>query len=223
MAKQRTEVMTPGEEEIVFYFEVGNAITEWAYIERMLMMALESTLAGAPDINQRAVNVGFMSVESFRAKMDFSDAAIARWLVSNAPHEVRNWKHLAKRIWAASGHRNKLAHWAVGRYPENNPGRRLMLEPPTKKKKPKKTSDPSKPQKKLPPDGAQSLRHISQMRNDFIAVAVSLHNFSERLRGRTEPHARHHEQSEKAPTIAKLRGQMIEELARLLKPSDEKS
>lgn len=47
--------MTKGEEEVAFYFQVGNAITEWAFVEVTLRNVMFTCVApGAVDMNHKA-------------------------------------------------------------------------------------------------------------------------------------------------------------------------
>src|SRR5690349_7332522 len=119
--------MTSHEEEVAFYMQLGCALTQWAHVED----AIRAILAGAfiDDLNRRAVNVGFLSIDGFRAKMDFAEAVVDKMLVSRRPDQRKTWEKLVDRARRASFQRNKLAHWKVKKYPTSRVGRRYALEP----------------------------------------------------------------------------------------------
>jgi hypothetical protein len=214
----RTEDMTMGEEQIAFFVQVGQAITEWALVEQTLFNIAQSCFENKndEDVTHRALAVGFFSIEGFRAKMDFTEGLVDRWLQKHNNPARPRWRLLVKRVWAASAHRNKLAHWPCVNHPDLSPGRRFLLVPRVyrvRKTKSKKT---------LPPDGAQGLRDIWKMRAEFVTAAVALEHFSGVMLGKAqspEPPVL----PERPPTIAKLRGQILVELARLLQPSQGSS
>ena len=69
MAKQY-EITTVAE-SITFHFCIGEAIAQWAYIERALFM-----LANLAFDSNKALAPAFHSVENFRSKLAFVDRAL---------------------------------------------------------------------------------------------------------------------------------------------------
>jgi len=211
---KRTEVMTIGEEDVAFYYQLGNAVTQWADVENVLRAILLACFENRDeqDVTHRALSVGYFSIDGFRAKMDFVEGVVNRRF---AQHQS-DWARLVQRTRRSAGERNKLAHWSVVQYPANNPGRRFMLVPAVFKKTGRRAKRPQ------PPEGAQGLRDIVKMRMEFIALAMALHNFCARVQGQPEPHPRDHEQPGRPPLIGTLRGQILVRLARLLRSSEGK-
>lgn len=204
----RKEEMTIAEEELAFFFYVGSAITEWALVENTLRSVVLACFEnrGEEDLTHRALSVGFLSIETFRARMDFAEGLVLR----KFPQHGEAWTVLVKRTRRASAERNKLAHWVTHKYPDSNPGRRLMLVPWVFQKKKRRSKKP------LPPDGSQGLRDIVKMQLEFIALAHALHNFCFRVQGQPEQHSKDREQPARPPLIAALRVQILERLARQL-------
>jgi hypothetical protein len=203
------ESMSIGEEEICFFFELGNAMAAWAFVEGTLReLVLLCTEPGPDGLTHKALAVGFVSIETFRAKLNFTEGLFKR----RYPEHSASLEHLAERISQLSRKRNKLAHWSTQQYPENAPGRRFMLVPWMFKKK-----RPNRPPKRpSPPDGSLSLREIRRLRLEFICAAISIQNFCDRAEGRPERHERHREQAGEPPPIAKFRTQIRAELAGLI-------
>ena len=211
----RAAVMTMEEEEIAFYFCMGKAVSEWGIVENVLRSLLLDCFEskGGDDITHNVLSVGFFSIETFKAKMDFIEGIVLR----RFPDNENEWADLVTRARKASGHRNKLAHWAVQIYEQNNPGRRYLLTPWVFQKSKKKSKKPQ------PPAGYQALRDVQKMRLEFVSLSMALRNFGARLHGLKEPFAKSLEQPENPPPIGTLRGQILEGLARLLKSSEKKS
>ncbi len=206
--------MTPTEEDIVFHFQLGKAITEWANVENTLRSILCACFdKGESNINWNSLSVGLFSIDAFRAKMDFVEGTVLR----RYPEHKEKWSALVKRARSDSASRNKLAHWSVKEYPESTPGRRFVLIPWTYPKPKKKTKKP------MPPDGSLGLRDVYKMRLEFIALATSLYNFFCLLQEGQEPLEAYLEQPMNPPPIATLRDQILEGLARQLQSSEKKS
>ena len=206
--------MTPAEEDIVFHFQLGKAITEWANVENTLRSILCACFdKGENSINWNSLSVGLFSIDAFRAKMDFVEGAVLR----RYPKHKEKWGALVKRARSDSGLRNKLAHWSVKEYPQSTPGRRFVLIPWTYPKPKKKTKKP------MPPDGSLGLRDVYKMRLEFIALATALYNFFCLLQEGQEPLEAYLEQPMNPPPIATLRAQILEGLAHQLQPSEKKT
>jgi hypothetical protein len=98
--------MNPGEEQVVFYMEIGLALTQWAHVENAIRHL--TTAPFKEELDRNAVSVGFFSIDAFRSKLGFSKALIAR-ILAGTPHGAE-WVKLIDRAQSASQERNKLAH-----------------------------------------------------------------------------------------------------------------
>jgi hypothetical protein len=206
--------LTVGEEQIAFYYTIGQAITAWAFVESELRGVVESCFeSGEDQITWRAINVGFLSIDAFRVKMDFAEELVARRFTQRR----KPWLQMVKDGRALSQKRNKLAHWRVALYDKSDPGRRYLLTPwvfPKRKQK-------HPPKRPIPPDGSLGIRDIAKYESEFIAYAMTLENFSHFLRGEPEPNATELLQPAHPLTMAALKAQIRAELARLLAPSEQ--
>jgi len=194
--------MTRTEEQVAFLMQLGASITQWAHVED----AVRRILSGAfhDDLNRKAVNVGFFSIDGFRAKMDFTEAVVARMLATRRPEQSETWTELVDRTRRASHQRNKLAHWRVMTYADYKAGRRYALEPwIVTKKEARQYKDRPKP-------GALCLRDVVKLRHEFFSLTCALHNFLHRIAGKTEQFPKSAEQPSSPPTIAKLKRQILE-------------
>jgi hypothetical protein len=208
----RTEELTLAEEEILFYLEIGSALTGWANVEYALFQVLAGGFEN--DLNRRALGVGFFTLEGARAKREFAEATVGRVI---AGHPLRpQWIQLIERIRSATTARNHLAHWKVMMYERASPGRRYALEHWIQPKRKPLTSVPR------PRPGALCLRDIVKVRLEFMALRCALENFHARLARAKEPYPAFDEQPRNLPQIGQLRRQMLATLARILQPSEEK-
>lgn len=206
--------MTRDEEIVLFHYQLGVAITEWANVENLLRRLIVTGFKNI-DLNWEALSVGFFSLEGFRAKLDFADGVVSRKIAAT-PH-ISDWLDLVDRAKRLSFKRNKLAHWALMKYWECEPGQRLALTPWKFPKSRKKTKVPQ------PPPGSLRIRDVMKIHLEFKALAVSLENFCARLCKQTEPHPKADEQAGSPPTIQKLKLQIRAILSPPHAPSAEKS
>ena len=190
--------MTPNDEQLAFYFEIGLAITQWSHVERSLcVIACECFDAS----NRISVTLGFFSIDSFRSKLKFSDAVFRQKF--GASVHASDWQDLYDRLATTSEGRNRLAHYATGIIDfASRPGRRYSLVPWLSKQKTKKFK---RPQKNV---GALYVRDIIKQRYEFYALFASLENFHDRLRGRPEQLPKSSESAARPPNIPQIRAQM---------------
>jgi hypothetical protein len=208
----RKAVMTQGEEDVVFFFYIGRSIEAWATAENMLRSVMIACIpTGRDDITTHSVNVAFNSIDSFRAKMDFTEAIVHR----RFPEVREDWKKLVTKTRSLSWQRNKIAHWRTALYDENMPGRRLMLVPWVIPKPKRRGNRPAPP-----PPGALALKDIWKLEYEFTVLAMRLENFAARLRGAPALHEESALQLPHPPTTAKLRDQILEEFRLRLSPSE---
>ena len=184
--------MTRDEEIVVFHYELGAAITQWALVEDMLRHILVTSFENHR-LNRESLSVGLFSLEGFRAKLAFVEGTVSRKLA--ASKHLAEWKALVKKAEDYSRQRNKLAHRAIGKYWECPAGRRVALVPWKFKKTKKKTRVPR------PPDGSLYIRDIQKLKLQFRALAVALENFLYRGLGQTPKHPASDEVPANPPTL----------------------
>lgn len=189
--------MSSSEEQVAFYFELGLAITHWANIERELSN-LASLCVTLEDRNLLAL--GFFSIENFRSKAAFVDQVFNKKY--DGSKFLADWATLFERALTLSKSRNKLAHFNVMNFPQQKAGRRVSLQPWINPK-PKTEKERLRPV----PD-ALCLRDIVGIRFEFLALAISLSNFRDRVLGRKELFLKSSEQPMRPPTIQKIKDQI---------------
>lgn len=193
--------MTQEEEIIAFHYCLGVAITQWSNVENMLRNILVTCFKDE-ELNREALSVGFLSLEGFRAKLDFANRAVGRKLAGTKLSE--EWERLVERTRTLSSQRNKLAHWALGKYWQLPEGRRVVLTPWIYPKPKRRTKVPR------PPNGSMHIRDIDRLSKEFIALVVSLENFLHRAVGQPEPHPKSAERSQNPQTLSSLLRQIRE-------------
>jgi hypothetical protein len=212
MMAKRTEELTPREEEVLFFMDIGMSLTMWSSVEIALWAVVRGGLPH-DSVTSKAVAVGFFSLEGARAKRVFAEATVNRMI---AGHPLRpQWIKLVDRVRQAADKRNVLAHWQVQVYEHARPGRRYALEHPIQPKKKPKTKVP------LPRPGAYCLRDIVKIRLEFFSLQHALDNFLSRLSGVKEQYPASAEQPENPPQIGQLRRHLLAILRRnVLEPSE---
>lgn len=201
------------EEQVCFYGEIGLAITNWAHVEDRLRRLVMSCVI---EPGRSAIAVGFVSIENFRSKLDFTDKVVRRSYHGKLNEE--EWAKLVDRARRASFRRNKLAHRRIRRIEKAEVGRRYALEPWISTKDEWKRAGDDKP---LP--GALCLRDIVAIRFEFVALTYALENFCSRLEGRKEPHPKSAEQPQYPPTIRQIKHRVLGEDVHLLPHAERKS
>lgn len=189
--------MTPSEEHIAFYHELGLAIEQWSVVERSLYAVLASCVR---ESSHHDFAIGFFSIENFRSKLAFADAIIKDALDEDAPQHLGAWKKLAGRLEGVAPRRNRLAHGRLKVFTEAPEGRRYALLPWLLPKGNRRVAQP--------PAEAICVRNIIRARYEFFAISISLRNFAARVEGRKETYAKASEQPKKAPTIPDIAAQI---------------
>jgi hypothetical protein len=169
--------MTPSEECLVFYFEIGLTLTQWAQLERSLLEVAGSCM-NKRDYN--ALGHGFFSIENFRSKLAFVGQLVENKVKPDSARAAE-WARLSARITAASIKRNKLAHYRVTASIEPV-GKRYALSPWIDRSKLKVRS-----KKYHPPPGALFATDVAELRWDIFALTMSLENFAAKLARRRIP------------------------------------
>lgn len=178
-------IMTPAEEQLAFYYEVGRSITQWAHVE----FALASMIAGGPDqVHGHMLVAGLFSIENFRSKLQYVDTMMSARALG--PQDAETWRALRERCGTRSAMRNTLAHSWVLTDPDGKPGRRCKLMP---------MSSTGKERQPI------CLRDVAKLRSEFFALTTAIDNFSCRVRGLAEPFPEHLEQPQRPPTLAAIR------------------
>lgn len=168
--------MTPAEESICFYYELGLAMTQWSHVENDLCTL---ALSFCHDGDRNAMALGFFSIENFRSKLAFTNAIVEKKLSEQSSAHAQEWDGLRKRVSDVSANRNRLAHRTVRIYPQNGEARRYALIPWIRMK-PKTNKERNKP-----PPGSLFVRDINRIRLEFFALVCTLSNFRDRVHGRT--------------------------------------
>ena len=182
--------MTSNEEMLAFYYAIGKAITQWAYVE----FALSWIITDCFVLRERStITAAFKSIDNFRAKLQFAKTIIEAQKLS--PKNKAAWAALYDRANKLSKKRNKLAHhWALTEL-EARAGRRKMLMPMRDEPKGRGAKHP----------GAIYIRDIEGYSQDFSALSYSLENFGCCLSGQPERFPKSLTQPKRPPTIAQIR------------------
>ena len=207
--------ITRDEEIVLFHYTLGVAMLNWASVENVIRTILVTGFKNEM-FNREALSVGFFALEGFGARLKFADNVISRKLASMNPDAHGTWKQLAIDARALSGARNKLAHWAIAKYWHRAPGLRVVLSPWVYKKPTRKTKKP------VPAEGSLSIREMYRISLQFIALAAALENFSSRILGHAEPHAKSAERAGDPPTADNLAHQIREVFSDQPQPSSPK-
>jgi hypothetical protein len=184
--------VTPAEEQLAFYFEIGNAITQWAHVEHSLGWVFATCFS---DNDFSAAGMVFFAIENFRSKLAAVDHAM-RAAHGTTPHYAE-WEGVQDRLRATSAKRNALAHYPSLIYATGRPGLRYALIPRISRSK-----------AKIPPKvpaGRLFVRDIVAIRYEFFALNITLQNLHSRLRGQSEEFPKANETPKPPPTIAKIR------------------
>lgn len=163
--------MTPSEEHLAFFSEIGSTVTQWAMVERALF-----EVAGYC-VGKRHFNIighGFFSIENFRSKLQFVDSLV-QIKAAKKPRLLAQWKTIHDSARSVSTRRNKLAHDRVMVYPSEAEGRRYALIPWLDKKN---TGPANKP-----PSHALCVKDIVMIRFAMTHLTLSLDGFACKISG----------------------------------------
>jgi hypothetical protein len=203
--------MSPDEEHVSFYYEIGLAVTFWALVERAVLKVAQACTAPhqAPAILQ-----AFYAIENFRSKLAFTDALVQS--KTSNKNLLKQWGELNAACKQAAAKRNILAHrHAVPfRHQKNpRPGRIHSLVDwaelaawdgiPTGK----------------PPPGSLFVRDISRFSQEFVALTDRILVFEHALRGKPRPTLELYELPPRPPTTRDLKNRIRARLGLPLKPS----
>jgi len=200
--------MTPVEEEIAYFYELGRTLRQWSEIEGLLLSLARA--CAVEELTKNAIGMGFTSIQGFRNKLLFVGAAVTRLLP--AKHKD-DWEKVQAKLFTESGKRNDLAHFRTLEFPQSSKGRRWALSP----WQTRIGSDNTKP-----PEGSYCVLDLVIMRHSFAASNVKLANFIARICAQPAPFPESDEQPEDPPTIEQIRRRIHAELGHPQKSSREK-
>ena len=182
--------MQLAEEEVAFFYHLGTAMQQWAYLERILQGL---ACACVSPIDRPSIATAFWGIENFRSKLQFTSALVSVKF-GNTPQIAEDWAALEARIKSASAKRNAIAHGVSNLVPHEVPGRRWGLVPwiPPAEPEPKRKSKAPSPKAKKAkqPSYAFCMLNLELARGEFHAVMTAIVNFHEALRGRPAPFAK---------------------------------
>ncbi len=188
------EEMTAFEESILFYYEIGHTITQWAHVETGIL-SLNLTAFHNDDRSLSVLN--YYSIENFRSKLQAVDAVL-KHKYQGTDH-LRDWTSMHARATSLAQGRNRLAHRGVMVYPHGRAGKRYALVPWTYARPKFRTRGPSPP-----PPGSLFIRDIAALRLQFFALCVGLENLHHRILGLPEQIQKSLEQPANPPSLRQL-------------------
>ena len=200
--------MTPAEEHVIFYRELGLAMAQWSQVERALYLL--ASLCFSPN-DRHIFGMGFVGIEGFRSKLQFTDKAVTRTIAGRKI--AAEWPDLFERVSTQSGMRNKLAHNQIRQFLSANEGRRWAVSP---------WYAPKGTDKTKPAPGSLCVIEIIKVRLEFAALTIALRNFAARACKLQEPFPKSDERPPDPPTIHQITRQIHEELGHPQKSSREK-
>lgn len=180
--------ITPAEEEIAYFQQIGTALAVWANIEWRLMDACLRCIPNDEQgqLTRNAFKMGFVNIQGARNKIMFAFAMVRRVLATANPSVIPEWDDLKDKVLGESTKRNHLAHYQSRPFPRASEGRRWALCPWSQPK----GTDPDKP----PPE-SYCLLDLVVMEKSFLATTAKLANFLARVCSEKAPF----EESEELP------------------------
>ena len=185
------------DEFLIFYQELGTAITNWSMVEEALSQVAAAAL---PKARNRTVAAGFFAIENFRSKLKFVDEIVREELSVALVHM---WDPMHNRADSLSVDRNKLVHRVPLRILAQSPGKRVVLIRPNFYRSPPSAFVSKKGKPVLPPDTV-TIHHIVMMRRQFYQLSEALYQFAMHLEGGPKPPQGLLEQSIARPTMRDL-------------------
>ena len=186
------------EEFLIFYQELGTAITNWSVVEAALSRVVASAL---PKVRNRTVAAGFFAIENFRSKLKFVDEIVHEQLSVALVHM---WDPMHNRAESLAIQRNKIVHRVPLRIlAQTSPGKRVVLIPPNFNRSPASAFVSKKGRQILPRDTV-TIHHIMLLRRQFAQLSEALSQFAIHLEGGPKPTQGLLEQSIALPTMRDL-------------------
>ena len=166
--------MTPGEEHMAFYHEIGLTLTQWSMVERFLFSIAALCVESA---QVRMFGDAYSGIENFRSKLLFVDR-LFKSRFEKTKH-LADWTKIHDRLVTLAPKRNKLVHQPLMIYPSEEIGKRYRLIPWF-------LDTSARPKAGKPPKGSLHVRDINRIRLEFSAISMTMINFSARVQGQKE-------------------------------------
>jgi hypothetical protein len=176
-------IMTLNQESVLFFYELGQAIRYWTYVEHDLRHLVTASVV---DDDKRMLSIGFISIESFQSKLTFCSSIISERYQGSSDFE--RWRALSSRLQSAKVLRDRLGHWTVMVYPLSREGRRYALMNSKEEQLAAPMRGHADRPGKSPPMDAMCIREIVAARNEFEALRHALQNLRSALLGLMEYH-----------------------------------
>lgn len=208
--------ITPAEEEIAYFHQLGLALSVWSNIEGQLLEAVLRCVPSSSEaeLTRNSLAMGFVSMQGARNKILFAGAMVRRVLESANPAAVGEWNDIQEKLFAESGKRNDLAHYQSRPFPRNDvEGRRWALCP---------WHHPKGINKDKPPPDSYCLLDLVTMEYSFMATSARLANFLARICSQREPFPKSYEQPADLPDLRQIARQIHAELGHPQKSSRER-
>ena len=197
MVKIVTRPLSISEEQLLFAQEHSAAITQFVNLEQILG---DLVAAGIDKTSSRAVRTAFFGIESFRAKLEFTDRYI-QLRVSDSPELLALWANVLRACNTANTGRNQVVHYSKITYVQGEPGRRIVLVPPPAN--PSRRKEPlDAPREGEAPQNGIGVRRLVEIRYTIFAAFMRVSSYrdvasdmKDSLAGVPEP---------KAPTLKEM-------------------
>lgn len=196
------------EEKLAFYYRLGLAITQWAYVEDALGRAVAACY---PESDRRKAYAGFRAIENFRSKTKHADTVLSDHLRTSS--ELSSWVVVRKAAEQLAVKRNQMAHRKMITDQSMDPGRRVLLVE-------YRPDGSPEPQQKY--GGAYGVKDIVRYQREFFALTAKIDNFRDRLLQRPEGFPKAMEQPLKPPTLEGLRQEIYAYARRPPTPAEVK-
>ncbi|MES2412446.1 MAG: hypothetical protein V4614_01500 [Pseudomonadota bacterium] len=194
--------MSPTEEMVAFYFELGLAITQWANVELTLFEVASACMSKR---DRKLLALGYFNLESFRGKLDFVDGVVEGKIKTKNPRIYTEWRTLYDKTSQLSVTRNKLAHNSVMGFLNGSAGRHIGIVPWITKDNPKikKKAAPG-----VAPSDALCVRDIISFRFEGFHTRMRIENLAHKIARKPVPFSRLAPQPNSPPPIHEISAQM---------------
>ena len=163
--------ITIGEEGAAFFYMIGQAITQWSFVEDELFRLAAHNFTGK---ERRAIEAAYASIESFRSKLSFVNKIFRQ--SEDFDIFANDWERVEQYVVGQSKVRNTLAHSRVIVFPHAPEGRRYAIV--TGQSAPGK----KKPSRGSPPAGSLCVREIELFGRQFARASIMIASITLRRR-----------------------------------------
>lgn len=200
-------VISVNEEQIAFFMAMGQAVSQWSFIEHGLFLVVSRCFD--MDDFQPLAN-GFYSIENFRSKVSFVDRSFQ--VSRHVDGFGADWAKTKENVTKLAKSRNAIAHSRVMIHFRAPEGKRFAIVPTFAKPRGKRDNPDH------PPPGSLCLRDIDLARLRFSQAHSQLMSLYLRMDGQEDLYAESALQESNPQTLAQLRHQIYSML-----PSREES